>query len=305
MNNFNIQRLKEKLMNFAIGIPAFNEEKSIASIIIQLKKKYQNIIVCDDGSSDLTGVIANELGAIVITHKKNLGYGGAIRSIFLKARELKMDALVTFDADGQHRIEDIDSVLKPIKEDKADISIGSRFIENNSKIPKYRKIGIKTITGITNISTGLKISDSQSGFRVYNKKVLQEINPSDFGMGISTEILIKSKKMNFRIIEIPIVVLYEGNTSTQNPITHGTSVILSTMKFVSIERPLSFYGIPGMILFCIGIFFTVWTLNIFSESSKLITNIALIAIAGLILGGLCLMTAVILYSIVSVVRERS
>jgi glycosyltransferase involved in cell wall biosynthesis len=292
-------------MNFAIGIPALNEEKSIASLIVQLKKKYQNIIVCDDGSSDLTGTIAKELGVIVITHKKNLGYGGAIRSIFLKARELKVDALVTFDADGQHRIEDIDSVLKPIKEDKADISIGSRFLENNSKIPKYRKIGIKTITGITNISTGLKISDSQSGFRVYNKKVLKEINPSDFGMGISTEILIKSKKMNFRIIEIPIVVLYEGNTSTQNPITHGTSVILSTMKFVSIERPLSFYGIPGAIIFCIGIFFTVWTLNIFAESNKIITNIALIGIAGLILGAICIMTAVILYSTVSVVRERN
>jgi glycosyltransferase involved in cell wall biosynthesis len=292
-------------MNFAIGIPAYNEEKNIASIVIQLKKKYQNIIVCDDGSSDLTGNIAKELGVIVITHKKNLGYGGAIRSIFLKARELQMDALVTFDADGQHRIEDIDLVLKPIKENKTDISIGSRFIENNSKIPKYRKIGIKTITGITNISTGLKISDSQSGFRCYNKKVLEEINPSDFGMGISTEILIKSKKMNLRIIEIPIVVLYEGDTSTQNPITHGASVILSTMKFVSIERPLSFYGIPGMILFCIGIFFTVWTLNIFSESSKIITNIALIGIGGLILGTLFLMTSIILYSTVSVVRERT
>jgi len=291
-------------LNFAIGIPAYNEEKSIAGIITKLKKKYQTIIVCDDGSSDLTGDISNELGAIVITHQKNLGYGGAIRSIFLKARELKMDALVTFDADGQHRIEDIDKVLKPIIENKADISIGSRFLKKDSKVPKYRKVGIKTITGITNISTGLKISDSQSGFRAYNKKVLQKINPSDFGMGISTEILIKSKKMDFKIIEIPIVVLYEGDTSTQNPISHGTSVIFSTMKFVSIERPLSFYGIPGIILFSIGIFFTIWTLNIFSESGKIITNVALVGIAGLILGALCLMTTVILYSMVSVVRER-
>ena len=292
-------------MNYAIGIPAFNEEKSIAGIIMKLGGKYETIIVCDDGSSDLTGVISNKLGAIVITHEKNLGYGRAIRSIFLKARELNVDALVTFDADGQHRVEDIDEVLKPIIENKADICIGSRFLENNSKVPKYRKIGIKMITRVTNTSTGLKISDSQSGFRSYNKKVLEKINPSDSGMGISTEILIKSKKEDFRIIEVPIVVSYEGNTSTHNPVSHGTTVMLSTMKYVSIEKPLTFYGIPGIILFSIGIFFTIWTLDIFSESSKIITNIALIGMGGLVLGTLCLMTAIILYSIVSVVRERS
>ena len=257
-------------MKIAIGIPAFNEEKSIASIILQLKKKYETIIVCDDGSSDMTGSIAKELGVIVVIHKKNLGYGAAIRSIFLKARELDIDALVTFDADGQHRIEDIESVLKPIKEDKADIVIGSRFMQNNSKVPKYRKVGIKTITGLTNVATGLKISDAQSGFRSYNKKSLENINPSDFGMGISTEILIKAKKMKLSVMEIPIVVLYEGDTSTHNPVSHGTSVVLSTMKYVSIERPLVFYGMPGLILFSIGIFFTVWMLQIFSESRLII-----------------------------------
>jgi glycosyltransferase involved in cell wall biosynthesis len=292
-------------LNIVIGIPAFNEEKSIASIILRLKKKYETIIVCDDGSSDLTGSIAKELGAIVITHKKNLGYGAAIRSIFLKSRELEIDALVTFDADGQHRIDDIDSMIKPIIEDKADIVIGSRFLHDKSKVPKYRKVGIKTITGLTNVATGLKVSDAQSGFRSYNKKSLENINPSDFGMGISTEILIKAKKLNYRIMEIPIVILYEGDTSTHNPVSHGTSVIFSTMKYVSIERPLSFYGIPGLILFGIGIFFTVWMLQIFSESRQIITNIALIGMGGLVLGALCIMTAVILYSTVSVIRERN
>ena len=292
-------------MHIAIGIPAFNEEKNIASIVLRLKEKYETIIVCDDGSSDLTGNIAKELDVNVIVHKKNLGYGAAIRSIFLKARELKIDVLVTFDADGQHRIEDIDSIIKPIEENKSDIVIGSRFLENNSKIPKYRKAGIKTITNITNAATGLDVSDSQSGFRSYNKNTLEKINPTDFGMGVSTEILIKAKKLNLKITEIPIVVLYEGDTSTHNPVSHGTSVVLSTMKYVSIERPLLFYGIPGMILFSIGISFSVWTLQIFSESRQIITNIALIGMGGLVLGTLCIMTAIILYSTVSVVRERN
>ena len=102
-------------MNFAIGIPAFNEEKNIASLIIKLKKVSELIIVCDDGSTDNTGKIAEELGVTIINHQKNLGYGAAIKSIFAKAKDMKVDCLVTFDADGQHRIEDISKTIQPIK----------------------------------------------------------------------------------------------------------------------------------------------------------------------------------------------
>ena len=291
-------------MRIIIGIPAFNEGKNIASILLKLKKISKDIIVCNDGSTDLTGNIAEELGANVIHHKKNLGYGAGIRSIFLKAQEMNADILITFDADGQHRIEDIDSVLKPMINNEADMIIGSRFLDKNNEIPKYREIGIKAITSITNSSIGKKLSDSQSGFRGYNKKILDSIVPSDSGMGVSTEILIKAAKKKFRIIEVPIVVSYEGETSTHNPVSHGASVILSTMKFTSIERPLTFYGIPGITLFSIGLFFMVWTLQIFSETRQVITNISLIGIGGIMIGTLFLMTAIILYSTVSVVREK-
>ena len=290
-------------MKIVIGIPAFNEEKNIASILIKLKKMTQDIIVCDDGSTDLTGNIAEELGAIVIRHKKNLGYGGAIGSIFLKAQEIKADVLVTFDADGQHRIEDIEEVLQPIKNNKADAVIGSRFLNNTQKIPKYRKVGIKAITKLTNIVGGTEISDSQSGFRAYNKKILENIKPTELGMGISTEILIKIQKAGFKITEVPIKILYEGDTSTHNPISHGSSVIFSTIKYVAIERPLTFYGIPGVIFLVVGIIFGTWAIQIFSEQGKIITNIALVGIGGVILGTVLMITATILHSIVSVVRE--
>ena len=106
----------------------------------------QKIIVCNDGSTDLTGEIAEKLGAVVINHPKNLGYGSGIRSIFQKAKEIDSDILVTFDADGQHQVEDIKKVIEPILKNKADIVIGSRFLENkNVSAPEYRKIGIKLI----------------------------------------------------------------------------------------------------------------------------------------------------------------
>ena len=291
-------------MKIVIGIPAFNEEKNIAGIIIKLKKFSQHIVVCDDGSNDLTAKISEELGAIVIKHEKNLGYGAAIKSIFVKSQEINADVLVTFDADGQHRIEDIDKVLEPIKDNTADVVIGSRFLNNKQKIPKYRKVGIKAITELTNIVGGTKITDSQSGFRAYNKKILEKINPTESGMGISTEILIKIQKSGLRITEVPIIISYEGETSTHNPISHGSSVIFSTLKFVAIERPLTFYGIPGTILLIFGLIFGVWSLEIFARDGSLITNITLVGGIGIILGTILLITSTILHSIVSVVRER-
>jgi len=291
-------------MKIVIGIPAFNEEKNIAGLLIKLKKISQNIIVCDDGSEDLTGKIAENLGAIVIQHKKNLGYGSAIKSIFLKAHEVNADVLVTFDADGQHRIEDINTILEPIKKNIADIVIGSRFLNNNQEMPKYRKIGIQTITKLTNVTGGTKITDSQSGFRAYSKKILENVKPTESGMGISTEILIKTQKAGYRITEVPITILYEGDTSTHNPVSHGTSVIFSTLKYVAIERPLTFYGIPGFIFLCIGIIFSIWALQIYSLQKELVTNIILIAGGGIILGTVFMITATILHSIISVVREK-
>ena len=293
-------------MKIIIGIPAFNEEKNIAVIISKLKKISDKIVVCNDGSSDLTSKIAEEMGAIVINHEKNLGYGAAIRSLFLKSKELEGDVLVTFDADGQHRIEDIDKIINPIINDKSDLVIGSRFLDDGEKeVPQYRKIGINIITKITNASIKKQLTDSQSGFRAYSRKVLNELNPSELGMGISTEILIKASAKDFRISEVPIKILYEGNTSTHNPIMHGSSVILSTIKFTSIEHPLKFYGIPSLFFIIIGIVFTSYTINYYAEIGRLNTNLTIIAAGCILIGAVLLVTTILLYSLISVVRENS
>ena len=289
-----------------MGIPAFNEEKNIAAIITKLADITDTIIVCNDGSLDLTSDIAERMGAFVINHEKNLGYGAAIRSIFLKAKELNGDILVTFDADGQHRIEDIEKVTKPIIDQEVDLVIGSRFLDESEKeVPRYRKVGIKVITKITNASIKKQLTDSQSGFRAYSKKVLNELNPSELGMGISTEILIKASNKNFRITEVPIKILYSGDTSTHNPVSHGSSVILSTIKYTSIEHPLKFYGIPSMILFIIGISFTYLAVEYYAEIGRLNTNLTIIAAGTVLIAVVLLITSILLYSLVSVVREKN
>ena len=287
-----------------IGIPAYNEEKNIAKLIVQLQKKEYSIVVCNDGSTDMTGEIAEKMGVTVINHKRNLGYGAAIRSIFLKAQEIKAEILVTFDADGQHRVEDITSLIQPIKDDKADIVIGSRFLgQDESNIPKYRKTGIKIITKMANISGEKELTDSQSGLRSYSQRAIELITPSEKGMGVSTEILIKANNASLRIHEIPVKILYEGDTSTHHPVSHGVSVIVSTMKFISMDHPLRFYGIPGIILLTIGLFFSFWAIQGFVETRQIITNVSLIGIGTTIIGLIFLMNAILLFSLVNLVRE--
>jgi len=291
-------------LKITVGIPAFNEEKNIASIISRLKDFTDSIVVCDDGSSDMTAKIAEDMGAILVKHPKNLGYGAAIRTIFLKAKDLESDALVTLDGDGQHQIMDVEKILKPIEKNQADIVIGSRFLDKKSDVPKYREFGINVITKVTNVTIKNKLTDAQSGLRAYSKKVLSEIAPSDSGMGISTEILIKASSKGLKIVEVPITISYAGETSTQNPVSHGTSVLFSTIKYISIEHPIKFYGIPGFICLIVGFFFTYLAIQYYTEFGKLSTNLTILSAGTVLVGIMLAITAVLLYSLVSVVREK-
>ncbi|MDC0523095.1 glycosyltransferase family 2 protein [Nitrosopumilus sp.] len=292
-------------MDITIGIPAYNEENNISEIIKNLQKITNKIIVCDDGSSDSTATIAKEMGALVVKHETNLGYGAAIRSIFLKAREEKSEFLITLDSDGQHRIEDISTVLDPLKTGKADIVIGSRFLNNDGKnVPSYRKAGIKILTKLANTSLEKNITDSQSGFRGYGKNVIENITPSESGMGVSNEILIKASKKGLKIVEVPIIVLYDGDTSTHNPISHGSSVLISTLKFISMEHPLKFYGIPGFVFLLIGLGFLIFTINLFTETRQILLSSAIIGVGSTIFGIILIQSSILLYAMVKLMRNK-
>ena len=286
------------------AIPAYNEERTIARVIIETQKYVDKVIVCDDGSTDLTGEIAKRLGAEVIRHEKNIGYGGALSSLFKRAREINPDAMIVLDADLQHDPNDIPNLVSYILNGEADIVIGSRFLEKEATVPKYRKVGIKIITTLTKSSSYKEISDAQSGFRAYNRKAIHSIMPTEQGMGASTEILLKAKERGLKVIEVPVKINYNvEKPSTQNPIYHGLDVILSTVKHMSIRRPLLFYGVPGIISMLISLLFWVWTLQTFAATRQVITNVALMAVATTITGLMLLTTAIILWVLVSIVRE--
>ena len=250
----------------AVGIPAYNEEHSIAGIIIEAQKYADAVIVCDDGSTDLTAQIAQRLGADVVSHERNSGYGTAIKSLFCRALEFGADVLVTLDGDGQHSACEIPQVIKPIVEGNADVVIGSRFIDKKGtdEMPFYRQIGAKVVTKMVNGSAKNGVSDSQSGFRAYNRQALERLCVSEAGMGASVQILLEASKHNLRISEVPSTCKYKNgdvSTSTENPVTHGVGLVMSIVKLVVEERPLMFLGLPGITSLIMGIFFGVWMMN--------------------------------------------
>jgi glycosyltransferase involved in cell wall biosynthesis len=292
------------------GIPAYDEEKTIARVVLGAQKFSDMVIVCDDGSSDLTGEIAKRLGAEVIRHEDNLGYGAAIKSLFKRARELSADVLVTLDADGQHDPMEIPAILKPIDDGIADIVIGSRFIDatGTAEMPLYRRFGAKLITNIVKGSTKNGVSDAQSGFRAYGPQAIERLDVIEAGMGASVEILLEASKHNLRIFEVPSICKYNNGkvaTSTENPVTHGVNLIMSIIRFVVEEKPLFILGIPGMMFLLVGISFGVWMMQIYALRKVIETNVALASLALVVIGFFMLSTAITLYAISRISKKIS
>lgn len=286
-------------------IPAYNEEKTIATVLLKAMKYVDKVIVCDDGSSDMTGEIAKRLGAEVIRHERNMGYGAALRSLFKRCAEIDPDAIVTLDADSQHNPEDICYLVEPVLKREADIVIGSRFIAGKKqKMPSYRKLGVEAITKLARAASYDGLTDAQSGFRAYTTHALKYIMPTEQGMGASVEILLKAKDSGLRIREVSTCINYNvENPSTQNPISHGFNVILSMVKHKSTTCPLLFYGVPGAIMLIAAVAFWIWTFQIFATTHQILTNIALLAIGTTVFALIFLSTSVMLWVLVSVVRE--
>jgi glycosyltransferase involved in cell wall biosynthesis len=291
-----------------VGIPAFNEEHSIARVVVEAQKRVDAVIVCDDGSIDMTAEIAERLGADVVRHEENSGYGAAIRSLFRRALEFGADVLVTLDGDGQHDASEIPRVIEPIMKGNADVVIGSRFIDAQGTIemPFYRKVGAKVITKLVNGSAKNGVSDSQSGFRAYNRHALQHLSVCEAGMGASVEILLKVSSNNLRINEVPSSCRYKSSgasTSTENSIKHGIGVVMSIVRLIVEQKPLSVLGIPAMAFLFSGIAFGVWMLQIYAVAHRIVTNIGLAALSFTIIGFFMLSTAITLYAITRLSRK--
>lgn len=302
-----MRELKKSDSRILVCIPAYNESGKIGKIVNRARIYASEVIVCDDGSTDDTAREAQAAGATVIRHSINKGYGSTIKTLFQTAKEKNAHVMVTLDADGQHNPDQIPKIVEPILEEGFDIVIGSRFLntQDKQKVPSYRSFGIKTLTLLTKAASYRNITDAQSGFRAYSMAALLHIQLYEDGMAVSAEILLRASKHNFSVKEVPVTVTYDiEGTSTMNPISQGATVLRSIIQFVSLRRPLLFYGVPGIIMLVVATGFFAQALAIFSETRYVSTNLILVVVGAAMIGVVLLITGIILYTVTAVLQEK-
>jgi len=195
-------------MKVFIIVPAYNEDMKIQSVLGDLKSKFQNIVVIDDGSTDNTYQQALSSGVTVLSHIVNRGQGAALMTGIKYSLDKGADIIVSFDADGQHQTEEIQKIINPIVHQQADIVLGSRFLEKKSKIPLARKIILKAGIVFTRLTTGLRLTDTHNGFRAFSRRAAKKINLRQDRMAHSSEILDEIKKSQLKYQEVPVNIKY-------------------------------------------------------------------------------------------------
>lgn len=187
-------------------IPAYNEEKTIAEVLNGTRLFVDEIIVVDDGSSDRTAQIAKSKNVIVVSHVINRGLGAAIQTGFETAKKLKADIVITLDADGQHDPSEISKFIQAINQG-ADVVIGSRML-NKGGMPWYRRVANWLGNIVTFFLFGALVTDSQSGFRAFNRLALDKIKIKTNRMEVSSELIAESKANKLNIKEVSIKAIY-------------------------------------------------------------------------------------------------
>jgi glycosyltransferase involved in cell wall biosynthesis len=296
-------------------IPAFNEELTIGSVVLGAKKYVSKVIVVDDGSSDRTSEIAALAGAQVIRLKENSGKAYAVKRGFAEINSKETNAAVIIDADGQHDTEEIGRVMAPIVEGKADLVIGSRFIEDKKGIPFYRKIGQHILNKATNAGSQKKVTDTQSGYRALSATGIENMDFESDGYGIESSMILHFASRGLNIMEVPIGVNYNvPHKHKKNPVSMGFGLMNHLITLISLKKPLMYIGVPGMLFIGVGLFLGLASLSgsyLFGQSwifesilaGFMVTFGAIVVISSLTLNSIAHIIAINNKKAVPVVRQ--
>jgi len=200
-------------MKVYIVIAAFNEERNVGTVVRNLRKhNYTNIVVVDDCSQDKTSNSARKAGATVLRHVVNRGQGASLRTGIEYALQHGADAVVTFDADGQHRIKDLPAMLKPVINKQVDVTLGSRFLRNPKKIPFVRRMTLRIAIITQNLFYGIRLTDAHNGFRVLSRKAAKKITITCDRMAHASEIAEQIHVHKLKFKEVPVIINYTDET---------------------------------------------------------------------------------------------
>jgi glycosyltransferase involved in cell wall biosynthesis len=279
----------------AVLIPAFNEERFIGSMVLAVQPFVDLVLVVDDGSADATATIARCAGATVIQHPQNQGKAAAVNTGFRHLRQLHPLAIVMIDGDGQHRAEDIPLLLQPILADEADVVVGSRFLGRESAIPAYRKVGQHGLTLATNLASGVRLSDSQSGYRAFSGRAVELLSFGQDGFSVESEMQFLAHEHKLRVAEVPISVLYV-EPAKRNPMSHGMQVLHGILRLVGQGRPLLFFSLIALPILLCGGLLGLYVIQIYIRTHQLAIGYALITVFASEVGTILFFTGLILHS---------
>ena len=198
-----------KFSNIYILVPAFNESEVIREILSNLLNYFSNVIVVNDGSTDNIKEVVKDLDIILINHEINLGVGAAVQTGFDFVKKIPLShAVITFDADGQHSVQDAISIAEAISHIDEEIIFGSRFLEYDNNIPFIKRIVLRIITKITRIVTGVKLTDAHNGLKAYKISAIRKLKLQFSGYSYESELITEVAKKNISYIEMSTNVKY-------------------------------------------------------------------------------------------------
>ncbi len=285
-------------------IPAYNEEIAIGSVVLGALLYVDSVIVVDDHSHDHTSQISEKAGAYVIRLPKNGGKAQALLTGLREAEKQGFDAAVMLDGDGQHRCEDIPAVLAPIVKDEADLAIGSRFLGEQKDIPKYRIFGQKVINRISNASSNVNITDSQSGMRALSARALKNLDFHSDGYNVESDMITHFSDRGLKIAEVPISVRYDvPNGHKQGAVSMGMKLLGNVVSMIGYKRPLIMFGVPGALFMAFGLALGFFTLVDFYVLRSFISQVML-AVALFMIGAFLAISALTLNSLTLLMKSH-
>jgi polyprenyl-phospho-N-acetylgalactosaminyl synthase len=193
-----------------VVIAAYNEAPVIARVVSELAGCGHRVVVVDDGSTDATGALALSAGVAVLTHPINLGQGAALQTGIAFALRRGADAIVTFDADGQHRAGDAAILIAALAANNADFALGSRFLDAAPAMPQSRRLLLRAATWFTRLTTGLRVTDTHNGLRAMTRRGASRIALRQNRMAHASEILHCIARSGLHYVEVPVTVDYSA-----------------------------------------------------------------------------------------------
>jgi glycosyltransferase involved in cell wall biosynthesis len=192
-----------------IVIPMYNEASVVGNVIEGLRKEFPHVVCVDDGSSDGSQDVARQAGAVVVQHPVNLGQGAALQTgIEYSLQDPDLDCIVTFDADGQHRVVDALAMADRIRSGEADVVLGSRFLDDRTQLTPLKRLVLRTAAVQSRLSTGMALTDAHNGLRAFSPNVARQINLQQNRMAHASELVHQLAEMKPRWVEHPVEIIY-------------------------------------------------------------------------------------------------